>query len=283
MVRAHPHHVTCQGKAYAMKSLAIIFVAFSLAVGAACADDLLDSVLDEAPPIQQESASPSEHQAATSSPVEVKPVRPQKASNSSLTAPFGEKKQPPKQVPFQHVENPWILYVRGGCGKDAFCGSIDLIGPLGHSDFDLRVRGFFLRTQKEMVRHWWDGRQWPEDVDQDNLGGETFCIWRPLRGRTFSPFVGAGLRVESIDGTGDEWAGIKDGSNASPCGCAGITVVFGRVSLLGEVIGGSDSQEVIGDLSFYITQRLRLHAFAEGIILDLADSTALGAGLSYDF
>ncbi len=127
---------------------------------------------------------------------------------------------------------------------------------------------------------------------QDNIGGEALCLWRPFRGRTISPYIGGGLQYESStmrnQYSGERYDFVKreernEEDVISLAGRIGLLLDLKRVFLVGEYIVGSDSSELIGDVSFYLTRRMKLHAFAEYIDLDLASGTAFGGGLSFDF
>ncbi len=185
-----------------------------------------------------------------------------------------------------HTANPTTLYFRGGVGDVPVVASAELAVPIGDTHFDILVREFYLRTEKtasyeKRTSHYYQGRlyyntyeAWSEKEEQYNVGSEALCLWRPFRNSLLSPYVGAGVRYEQIGNSGGE---------ASVAGRIGLLVDLKRVFFIGEFIAGSDSSELIGDFSFYLTQSVKLHAFVERFELDLDNGMAYGGGVSFDF
>ena len=203
-----------------------------------------------------------------------------------------EQKQSLTSIPKGHIANPATLYFRGGGGdNETAAASAEWTHPMGDSQFDLNIRAFFLEVAVEMEVHSWWGRgrrYYSDDLEtQKNSGGEAFVIWRPLRGCAISPYAGVGVRYEYSD-HGYNWSLSYDddyhsGGSASLAGRIGLLLDLKRVFIVGEYTVGSDSSELIGDVSFYLTRRMKLHAFAESIDLDLCRGTAYGGGISFDF
>lgn len=136
---------------------------------------------------------------------------------------------------------------------------MELTYPLGQSKFDLCLRGLSLAT---------------EDRDYDELS--MLCIWRPFSRATISPFVGAGPRYETVG----------DDSGMSLCGRIGILFDLGNVFIAGEYIMGGENLEfeLIFDISFYVSRRIKAHAFLEIPDFDNGVSRGCcGGGLSFDF
>ncbi len=286
-------------------SMLITAVAASLAATAG-ADNLLDSVLDspsDAPKAQAVETAKTENPPAGQDADDVRKLREevaalrQKLGSQTPPSTANEKVRPIEEKPIEHIANPATLYLRGGYGASmtSVC-SADWTMPISGSNFDLSIRGFLLATDRHLVTYEYKTRRTYYDrlidyADQDNGGGEALCIWRPLRGKLFSPYVAGGLRYESVKVVNRYW-GYRAGyrgefeekkGGASLAGRVGVLLDLKRVFLVGEYIVGSDSSELIGDVSFYLTRRMKLHAFAEYIDLDLASGTAFGGGLSFDF
>ncbi len=145
--------------------------------------------------------------------------------------------------------------------------------PISGSNFDLSIR---------MFTFYWIGDDW--DWEEQHRGGEAYCILRPMRGRLFSPYVGGGLRYEWSDVYDDGYGELEEKKKGvSLAGRVGILINLKRVFLLGEYIVGKGSGELVGDVSFYLTRRMKLHAFADHFDLDFGNGTAIGGGLSFDF
>ncbi len=186
----------------------------------------------------------------------------------------------------QSAADPITLYCRGGAGNGPVVASAELAVPIGDTHFDFLVREFYLRTEKtasyeKRTRQYYQGNfyyttydNWSEKEEQYNVGSEALCLWRPFRNSLFSPYVGAGVRYERIgNGSGE----------ASAAGRIGLLVDLKRVFIVGEYLAGSDSSELIGDLSFYLTQSVKLHVFVERFELDLDNGMAYGGGVSFNF
>ena len=182
------------------------------------------------------------------------------------------------------------LYLRAGGGDDALAASCELNSPISDSQFDWNLRLFYLRVESTERRSYTStyytyGRYrayrhtytyyYTDDVEQYNVGGEATGLWRPFRGKPFSPFVGAGLRYERFDSDNDS------GGDASVALRLGFLIDLKRFFITGEYIYGEDSNELIGDFSFRLTSRTELHVFVEKIEIDLDDSVAFGAGMSF--
>ena len=263
-------------------------------------EDLLDAVLNTSPaPAETNTAS-----AAKTGPL----VPAAKGENLvdavpdgsvTLTKPAQASVASAGRDEKRHIGNPTTFYVRGG-GGDAIGVSVDWTRPLGNSPFDLNIRAFFLQVEKDYRYQsyyttswysWWSGWHenrhyyWVDDTEyQADYGGEALCIWRPFRGRRLSPYAGVGLRAEKLSWKyGGFESDYEDDSKASASGRFGLQLDLKRIYIVGEYIMGSESSELIGDISFYISGRCKLHAFVENVDLDLGSGTAFGGGLSFDF
>ena len=183
------------------------------------------------------------------------------------------------------------LYLRAGGAADTIAASCEFSSPIPDSQFDWNLRFFYLRVesaepQSYQSTYYTYGRYrvykhtrtyyYTEDVEQYNAGGEATGLWRPFRGKTFSPFAGAGLRYERFDGDNDS------GGGASVALRLGFLIDFKRFFITGEYLYGEDSNELVGDFAFRLTSGTKLHAFVEKFELDLDDGLAYGAGLSFD-
>lgn len=205
-----------------------------------------------------------------------------------------------------HIENPTTFSIRGGGGDGSIAANLEYRRPLENSNFDLSFRGFLVETKQDGNNyyytyyrytrwHWYYRKvyyDWEET--QTDYGVESFLLWTPFRGRTFEPFAGIGARYESANYSYDE--SVRRGrshesSDSGAClvGRLGLKLSLGKVFLTGEyIVGGKvgdfdGTSEFIGDVGFYLTQRMQMHLFVESLKMDLGSGTAFGGGLSFDF
>lgn len=243
-------------------------------------------------------------------PVEPAPTRP--GTSSPLETPPSEIKSV-KTVP-PKIPNPsWSLSARGGVGSDdAIAASAELTKRIGDTPFDLSLRGFFTkltetrigtgsyqetyttyytytyrvsrrRTRTRTVPQYHTRTvhyQYEYDVDEQHVGGDLQCIWRPFRSAHFSPYVGVGGRYENVEGPDEE----DDGLSLS--GRVGVVLSvpgFERLTLKGEFLAGADSKELVGEVGLRLWSHFVLNGFVESFDIDLGRATAFGGGLTFPF
>ena len=261
-------------------------------------ESLLDGVLDSPTNAQKtvtEKPAKDEGQTAELNSEDIRKLREevtalrQELGRRETEVASNEQKQSLTSIPKGHIDNPATLYLRGGGGgKRGYAYSIELAMPIWKSDFAILLRSFAtgMMTPELVTPIYRFGRR----GKANNRGGEALCIWRPLHGCILSPHAGIGVRYEYTDkpgflgdGKGINYYENPDGGGGAIAGRIGLLLDLKRVFIVGEYIVGSDSSELIGDVSFYLTRRMKLHAFAESIDLDLCRGTAYGGGISFDF
>lgn len=183
------------------------------------------------------------------------------------------------------------LSLRGGRGtrpggaSDALSG--ELVVPIATTPFDASLRGFWLRNDYQNYK---DGHD--DDEMIQNYGLEVWGMWLPLRKTVFSPYAGAGLRHETIDGAlhrvyrgHHELDKNPDDDGFFIAGRVGATVTYKRLMLRGELIGASKCYELLGELAIRLTDRIVLTGFAEHFDNDFPESDRLvfGGGMTILF
>ena len=235
---------------------ALLLLAFALT---AKGEDLLDVVLNASPA----SGETNETSAALADTEDFAP--PIGGGTSAEFVPIAG------HVAREHIDRPKTFCIRGGSAPSSYSRliSAEWIQPLNDSPFEMNLRALILYASET-------------DVDEaENQGVEALGMWRPWRSETVSPFVGLGLRYESF--SRQEEYEDEDDASATIVGRIGVLLKLDCLFIVGECIVGSNSCEIIGDVSFYISRRTKLHLFIDDIDLDLCDAKALGLGLSWDF
>lgn len=195
-----------------------------------------------------------------------------------------------------------ITIIGGGGSDDALAVSGEWTMPLGHTTFDLSLKGFYLGGEYKVRKsyretyytytHWysfWSGWHtvshrhtrtvWYSTMeDFSNYGGEALLIWRPFRGRMLSPFAGVGARIERME----QWE-KDDEEDVSVAGCAGLSLNIGRFMLNGEVRGGQSSWELMGRTALRVGRHIALNVFATHFEADKHEGEAFGGGLTWVF
>lgn len=202
-----------------------------------------------------------------------------------------------------HIEPPVTFSLRGGAGSDGYVAAIEYRKTLGESPFDLSIRGFTAQVEDSGYNYYsgWSrvgwrwrsyrySRKW--ELQQTDYGMEGLLIWTPCRREILEPFAGVGVRYESAKSKYSSYRSSytqDDDSAACPVGRLGLKVNLDRLSLTGEYIFGGDvgdidgTTELIGDIGFYLTQRMQIHLFAESLDMKVDRSTIFGGGLTLDF
>ena len=199
------------------------------------------------------------------------------------------------------------LALRGGGGGDgavALSGELSL--PLGKSPFDLALRGFYTSveysveksaketyyTHYRVTRHrfrttttYYRSRKhtrtvyYTDEESTENYGGEALVVWRPFRGKTFSPYFAVGGRFEGAESEDDEGGSLG--------GRGGLTLNLGPCWLGVEYGGGKAGNEAVGMLGWRCSRHVALNAFvnrfegkADG---EGRNGVALGGGLTLVF
>ena len=174
------------------------------------------------------------------------------------------------------------LGARAGSGGEKAVGVFagDLLFPLEQNNLELGIRGFLRMIP---VRH---------DGSLDHLerpGVEVLGVWRPMRGKTLSPYAGIGGRMENAGGFA---AGDEENTELSVAWRAGLALNFGCFSLAGEASGGTESTEYCAVAGFRLTEHVVLDAFASRFDFRNADDnpegnpsndTSMGGGLAWVF
>ena len=208
---------------------------------------------------------------------------------------------------FGHIENPATFFLRGGGADGSMVIGMESRFPVGNSAFDISFRGTLCSLEKEYTASdtevyytywysWWTGmhryrhtrtRYYEATKREDRYLADFAVQWNPYRGSMLEPFVGLGARYDFLDYEDD--SSDNSEGNVTYVAKIGLKMNFSRLFLTGEYIFGGDAgdakgvSEAIGDLGFYVTRRMQLHAFVESFKLDMGSDTVVGGGLSFDF
>jgi hypothetical protein len=219
------------------------------------------------------------------------------------------------------MEKSARLSLRGGGGSEgAIVVAGELTVPLWKSAFDVSFRGFYDRVDYIMkgtyqntyythyytytysFRYGWrthshtrrhtETVHYKDDALVENYGGEIIALWRPFRGRIFSPYAGVGGRYE-IGRFDDKhsYDGLYDYGYDDEFGLAwrvGGTLNLGRFWLNGEYDGGMNCNELAGTVGWRCGRHIALHALVEwfqgsGNDGKNHDGTAFGGGVTWVF
>ena len=287
------------------------FLAASLLLAAApaFADDLLDAVLWDGPTAFPAKPSPAPTAPAVPSVPSSQPSPPAAPTPTELQLRRelqelrertermeAERRQAePARVPASDAgpeedadTGPsWFFEVRGGVGPEhLFAGSIELARRIGRTPFDISLRGFVVDTEFKRPLLDTNGTEY-------HCGADLACLCRPWRGKTFSPFAGAGGRFELADwgrwGDEEDWFENDDSGTAREYSLVGrigaeLTVPnLERLTLKGEFIAGKLSRELLGGGIFRLGERFAVDAFAASIDLHQCRGMAFGGGMTLFF
>ena len=235
----------------------------------------------------------------------------QQSGNSRTPAPG-----PGAKADSAYPTPSFVLSARGGAGAEnerAFAGELGF--RLGKLPFDIAFRGFYLEMQENRTdsyeetyytyttsytrRHGWNTYEhrhsrtvyYDYKVTEFRLGAEATVVWRPFRGKPFSPYAGAGGRIARFELTeddnfrGDE-SEFGPETEFSPVGRIGLDLYVPHLEFLtlkGEFIAAKECNEIVGEVGLRLGRHFALNAFAESFDMELGRGTAFGGGMTLLF
>ena len=216
-----------------------------------------------------------------------------RARADRLEAALGPATPPkPARPPYDLADWPSRprLSLRGGGQRGADdqsgAGDLELVIPIGKMPFDAAVRGFGLgRKYVGYTEYGSAGYVWHSN-EKNNFGVDVWGIWLPWRRNCFSPHAGVGLRFEKIAGDWENswWRHYEhrsyDDEGFSLAGRVGATLTYKRLSLKGEFIIASESNELVGEIAIRLSERIMLTGFAERFDNEFQEKGA-DAGLAF--
>ena len=213
----------------------------------------------------------------------------------------------PKSVARGYIENPATFSLRGGGASGGIVIGMEYLRPVGNSDFDISLRGTICTLEKEYWASyqetyytywysWWSGTHvnrhtrthyYAAEELEDHYLADCAVQWNPYRGSRLEPFIGLGARYDYMAYENDDYDETDGGLTYVMR--LGLKLNFSRLSLTGAYIFGGDAgdaegvSEAIGDMGFYVSRRMQLHAFVESFKVGIGSGTAVGGGISFDF
>ncbi len=291
-----------------MKNITLFILALVVAVGVARAEDLLDAVLNTPSAAAKTNTAPA---AVPAVDAPTDPANTAKPTTAESVRTFFSERHPGgnELANSDHMENPMTLSLRGGGSADGMIMDVEYRLPFGEYPFDLSIRGFVAQVNldgvmsyKELTYAYWYNYYKQVDVfweeEQRDIGIDALLLWVLWRGKTFEPFVGGGIRYETVKDpfkwtSNGEFLGSgtynEEESKACLAGRLGLKVNLGKVFITGEYRVGSKigdysgTSELIGDIGFFLARRTMIHFFFESLKMDLDKATVFGGGLSFDF